>query len=663
MSKNILRLLIGGFVLNAVAVIPLSGTAETVYFNMQGFRLGIDKETAIPDFIGIGPEGSMWVEKNLLPAEPQVALESPGGCRIISVPEVEENSITARIHAGFDAVPVKLEYKLRDNRLLVVFSRERDNNPVIQLAIRIPFDPFVTSTTFLSTIRDEEGNYVLPGVLSAPDHGQLQIELNAAPGKAVKANMVGSRGDHRMTLILQFCLNPGEQVELNVSRFVMPEIPGVPEKYREAVQRAWLNIFTTHAEIDTTIIPHSYPAMYRVPQLLAHNTLSDPNSFMYYHPSDMAFLAEDTPVLSLRRLVQNTISWWLDNKMTERGAAIGYSTGEPHIDYSYFIDSHPSLLIASWNVVESTNDVDWLRKYIRKLEMLGNYLASRDIDKDGIVETERLAGTPDLLAGGGSSKYFPFNRSGQGWIDAINFGHKDAYGNALIYRGWLCLADMENRLGNSSLGMFYTHLAEKLKENYFPVFYDPRAEVLAGWVDANGRKVHYRFPGVNGLAVAVGLLDEEKAAQIMKNMIQNFHNASFLSYQYGVPATLDPIEPFDYLKNGYGYPDPDLPNKNWQVYQNGGISATQTAFYLQGLIRAGYKDEASRILGKMLETQNAGDFQNGIINQYPKGAEWKMWDGEPGGYEGYFACDFYYLISAPLLDGEVYRKLFRPTFK
>jgi hypothetical protein len=64
----------------------------------------------------------------------------------------------------------------------------------------------------------------------------------------------------------------------------------------------------------------------------------------------------------------------------------------------------------------------------------------------------------------------------------------------------------------------------------------------------------------------------------------------------------------------------------------------------------------------MLETQKKGGFQNGIINQYPKGAEWKTWDGEPGGYEGFLNDNYYYLIAAPLLDDGVYRRLFAPTF-
>jgi hypothetical protein len=148
----------------------------------------------------------------------------------------------------------------------------------------------------------------------------------------------------------------------------------------------------------------------------------------------------------------------------------------------------------------------------------------------------------------------------------------------------------------------------------------------------------YRFPGVNGLAVSVGLIDSTDARQIMQQIADDLTAVGFRRYDLGVPVTLDPIEPFDYLAPaGLGYPDPSLPNRNWRNYENGGITPTQTAYYLNfnGLIRANLSGEAKRILQAMLRTQAAEGFQNGIVNEYPKGVDWRTWEGAPCGYEGY----------------------------
>ena len=86
-------------------------------------------------------------------------------------------------------------------------------------------------------------------------------------------------------------------------------------------------------------------------------------------------------------------------------------------------------------------------------------------------------------------------------------------------------------------------------------------------------------------------------------------------------------------------------------------------FDLHGLIRAGFKDEADRILTAMLITQRLQGFQNGIIDKYLGGAEWKTWNGEPCGYEGYLNDNYYYLLTAAIINEDNYRKLFRPTWK
>ena len=58
---------------------------------------------------------------------------------------------------------------------------------------------------------------------------------------------------------------------------------------------------------------------------------------------------------------------------------------------------------------------------------------------------------------------YPLETSIMHWFDAINCGHKDGYTNAIIYRAWRCLADLEARLGRAAKQSRYESLADRLK--------------------------------------------------------------------------------------------------------------------------------------------------------------------------------------------------------
>ncbi len=640
---------IGLLLLCIAGVVSSLPAAETHYLKTPSFRLGIDSQSGLPCFWGIGQSGSQWIGKNIMAEDVLAELTAPGGCRRISVVEKSESGVTTLWQMGRESVPVKLAYEKTGSAVRIVCSRSEDGGTSIPVSFKIPFNPFVTATTFLSSARNDAGDFVLPGVLVAPDHGALQFTPSPSEDTPVKAAMVGSRGDHRMALLIQFELTSGDEIAFEISGFDVPRIAGVSREYSDIVHHAWLNLFQTRAVNDTTLVPGPFPDMYRIPQLIANNTLSDPVSFTYFTAADMAFLTPGTPSLSLMEIIKHSVTYWLENKIPPEGSAIGYW------EHTKFLDSNPSLLICAWDIFAYTRDMEWLKKHIRILEVLANYLASRDLDGDGIVEAE-MEGTKGRLANTGRDR-------SSNWMDAVNFGYKDAFVNAFIYRAWRCLADLEEQMGNTSLARLYESLAARLKEQYFQTFYDHSTGMIAGWVDADGRMAPYRFPNVTGLAVACGVISGKRAYEVMANTIHAIRETGFSNFKYGgVPLTLDPIEPFDYLFRGFGYPDPKLPDKNWQVYQNGGISPTQSAYYLQGLIGAGFKNEAEEILSAMLKTQKTGGFQNGIINEYPKGAEWKTWEGKPGGYEGFLNDNYYYLIAAPLMDDAVYRRLFAPTF-
>ena len=46
----------------------------------------------------------------------------------------------------------------------------------------------------------------------------------------------------------------------------------------------------------------------------------------------------------------------------------------------------PPVLIAAWDYVEATGDTAWLQRTLGQLEIIGEFIAGRDIDGDGMVE-------------------------------------------------------------------------------------------------------------------------------------------------------------------------------------------------------------------------------------------------------------------------------------
>ena len=62
----------------------------------------------------------------------------------------------------------------------------------------------------------------------------------------------------------------------------------------------------------------------------------------------------------------------------------------------------------------------------------------------------------------------------------------------------------------------------------------------------------------------------------------------------------------------------------------------------------------------MLERQQAGLFQNGVVNEYPKGMDWVTWEGKPCGYEGYLADVYFFLMAAVLREPAMQARYFRP---
>ncbi|MCU0982241.1 MAG: hypothetical protein MUF25_24055, partial [Pirellulaceae bacterium] len=108
------------------------------------------------------------------------------------------------------------------------------------------------------------------------------------------------------------------------------------------------------------------------------------------------------------------------------------------------------------------------------------------------------------------------------------------YCNALIYRAWRCLADLEKKLGRNEPEARYTQLADKLKAAYAPTLLNPATGWLAWWKSADGELHDYAAPTVNGLAIEYGLVEPVQGRAILAKLRQKMADVGFTRFDLGV---------------------------------------------------------------------------------------------------------------------------------
>jgi hypothetical protein len=524
------------------------------------------------------------------------------------------------------------------------------------LRLVFPFAPKVTSTTVLPAEWLDDGTFRLPSVLNAPDWGPMLLTQvkNTSHVLPLIGRLEGSRSAKIVDLILELPLvSPDQPVSLNLAPLILPLPPGLPSSALPlwlAARRGWLNALQPCARWGEQDKPFSAP-----PGVLGNNVISDPASVSIWFYADQAFfIPEIAPGISVMPLVRRTIDYWLDQRM--RRDASGRLTGEitGYWDYGDFLDANASPLIAAWDYVESTNDLAWLALRIERLELVADFLARRDVDEDGFVEATQ-SGDPNALQ--------QPNRS-CAWWDALNCGHKDGYTNALIYRGWRSLADLERKLRRGEKAARYARLADRLKAVYARTLYNPQTGFLAWWKGRNGALHDYASPTLNGLAIEYGLVDADQGRAILDRLRIKLAESGFSRFDLGVPPMLVPVLRSDYLQpNCLGLPAREDGTDTFGYYMNAGITAGHVLHYLAAhyvIGDPGLIDRADRVLAAMLERQRRGAFQNGVRDATFEGIDWTTWDGKPSGYEGYLADSFRFLQAVLLREPSFRARLYRP---
>lgn len=611
-------------------------------------RLETDSVNAAVRHLSWDTEGGSRAETNLLRAGTGMTLRVQSGGQWLTVADLpaerrslDSLSVSYRLDVASNA---ELTWQIQpkdESVALRISGRGKGWNAVEKVELVFPFDPRVTPTTVLPGTWNQDGSFNLPAVISAPDFGQMLLSIK--DGAAVKGRLEGSRARHTVDLIIELPgVGSATQYSLSLNPVYLPPPDGLRDKQLWSMaRRGWFGAFQCSAKWGDAGNPFSAPA-----GMLANNVVSDPASCSLWFYADQALWTPDlAPGVSAMPSVRRTLDWWLDAKVLPTGEVICYW------DKTHFLDANAGPLIAAWDYVEATGDSQWLANRIERLEFIADFLAKRDIDGDGLVEATQ------------SGKYGTLKEPARScaWWDALNCGHKDSYSNALIYRAWRCLADLEAELRRAKQQARYTQLADRLKAGYSKTLFNPQTGWLAWWKSEDGELHDYASPVINGLAIEYGLVEPALGREILARLRMKMQDVGFTRFDLGVPPMLVPVRRGDYLlPNGAGCPQREDGTDTFGYYMNGGVTAGQVLHFLAAHYIVSESSHADTILRAMLVRQAQGGFQNGAVNAYPKGVDWTTWDGRPAGYEGYLADSFRFLQAVLLREQAFRERLYRP---
>jgi hypothetical protein len=509
-------------------------------------------------------------------------------------------------------------------RRIHMHSGYSSENPPPSLTLN--FNPHMNHATLLGLMNDD-GNVRLPALLHLPDQGTFRVTSSANSGLALgydALRYVDVKGDDYVKVTFPPASAALPQIDYSLE--VVAIHPGSPELERDprfdGFRRNWLNIFQLNPRL----------------RVLANHAASDACAFTLF---EYAAVAERTPPLAPGLTALDLIRQTLDRYLsgTKGYGMAGYGSNDPTVPYDY-LDTYPSLLLATWDYVRSSNDEAWLRENYPKLKGWAAKMLAMDLEGNGLLE---------YPASGNSGSWTErITLRPANWWDTIGFAHEDAYSNALAYPALLGMAEMARRANRPEDAQLYTSRAAKLRSVCFNTFYNPATGVLAGWRSADGKLHDYYFTYVNGMAITYGLVTREQGNQIMDRLLAKMKEVGYTHFEFGLPGNLIPIRREDYVDHNkrFGGPEKEDGSDGFQIYENGGATACMAYFTVQALYQLGRRQEADAILFPMLRAFEEGGFQgrgaNGMTN------DWKAWDGTPHGYEGLLVDG--YMALLPVLS-------------
>ena len=525
-----------------------------------------------------------------------------------------------------DTAPI-WKFSFSDKDIQIISEKSRNIEP-----FNITVNQEINHTTVLGVMK-ERNKVILPCLIHLPDMGTFRVTSNI-PGLELFTDARRANSEEKGKLEHNFVSisfppasdeHPLITYQLEIVS-IYPDVPAIKnDLLYDGFRRNFVNIFQVNPRL----------------QVLANNSSSDPCAFTLYMSAQLALY---TPPLADGLKAIDLVKMTLDRYIGGMKAygLVGYTDNYEEADTVSWkskydsLDSHPSLLMAACYYINSANDTKWLNENIRSLTGWADIIVKNDIDGDGLIEYPESGnyGTWDGV------------RRPANWWDTVGFGHKDAYSNALAYRALNLFGSILKNANKPESQKYLGHTA-KLKSVYYSTFYNPETGVLAGWKSKDGQLHDYYFTFVNSIAISYGLINKKQGNRVMDKLLSKMESVGFTDFSLGLPGNLIPIKKGDYtaFEQRWGGPSIEDGTDGFQIYENGGATACYTYFMVDALQKLKRNQDAQKILFPILKSINEGNFSGKCANGMSK--DWKTWNGECWGYEG-FLCDGYMVLLACL---------------
>ncbi|MCC7362160.1 MAG: hypothetical protein IT317_21935 [Anaerolineales bacterium] len=379
----------------------------------------------------------------------------------------------------------------------------------------------------------------------------------------------------------------------------------VPQAVERAVQRHRLSALTYRA--DTATFSNNSNAVHFYGCLENWSTLA-------------VRAGEITPGLTGLDLLRDTLEHWLDD-------APAYGSGRSSLASHRYEDEYlqvsAAALVGAARYLAASGDAAWAARYSGPLGREIARLRARDLDGDGLLESPYRLG----ISGG--------HQWSTNWYDVVSFGWKCAFSNAYLYAALTELDAALPAVGQAALAEGLAAWAAQAQANYTPTFLNPQTGWLAGWRCRADQLHDAAFLAINGLAVTVGVLAPDLAERIMRALWAELARVGFRDFRLGVPTCLWPIPYSDMGLYQTGRP--------FGHYQNGGVTHSQAAHFVNGLYRVGMTAEGDEVLHGLCAGMADDSAFAGVDGA---GIDWRRWDGAPSGYEGLLTDQFGFLATA-----------------
>ena len=516
------------------------------------------------------------------------------------------------------------EFKFDEKEFIVTSNSRKDN---AARGIDLRFSKNENHTTLLGVMVDKKKTK-LPAVLHLPDMGTFKL-VASKPDVIIDYDASRKEGENYISVLL-----PVASVQQNVINYtftitsVYPRFQGVEQEKYAGFRRNYLNLFQVNPKL----------------QVLANNSCSDPCAFTLFLSSMLALktppLVDSITALGLLKMsVERYLNgmkaygmFGYNDNWEDKDIGVDNSKSQPY-DY---LDTYPSLVISACNYIRGSKDIIWADLYYPKIKEWMDRQMKRDYNNNGLVKYE-LSGN----SGSWDGVVRPAN-----WWDTIGFGYEDAFGNALTYDALNLMVIVAEMTGKNEDAELYKHLAEKMKGVYFKTFYNPKTGVLAGWKSKDGKLHDYYFVMVNSMAVYYNLVPENKIKDVMMAIWNKMQEVGYKDFSLGIPGNLVSVRKEDYTDHNprWGGGDKEDGSDAFQRYENGGASLNWSYFTLKAFKKAGLDEQLQKITDGILKAVDDGDFQ-GSCAKDGMTRDWKTWNGECWGYEG-FLCDGYLVLLA-----------------